>query len=363
MNQVFQNQLIRIFLELVRIGSPTGRVERFQNHLKKELKKRNLKGKLDRFGNLVFKTKKFDAKKALLLTTHLDTVSPGENIKPKIKGSFITSDGTTILGADPKSGIAAILFVLDFFRNQKKELKNLEFIFSTNEEAGDHTLNYAQPESKLSLVLDNAAPINEAIAQGPFAKVFLIKVLGKEVYAQMDYPKGANAITALTQIISRLPWGFYQKGCIANTGIITGGTATTMVPKSAELKGNIYCFKEKDVTTFLKKIKKEAHLADQKFKTKTKVEILETYTGTNAGPKSPFVQKIVVAYQKNGIKLKLQKKLLISSNNCLEEKEIKSLNLGLGYTGCHTTKEKLNISQFSKFTKILLDIITSDHLA
>src|SRR5699024_1038893 len=44
----------------------------------------------------------------LLFTSHMDTVVPGQNIKPSIKDGYITSDGTTILGADDKAGLAVM---------------------------------------------------------------------------------------------------------------------------------------------------------------------------------------------------------------------------------------------------------------
>ena len=40
----------------------------------------------------------------------MDTVVPGINIKPQIKeDGYIYSDGSTILGADDKAGLAAIM--------------------------------------------------------------------------------------------------------------------------------------------------------------------------------------------------------------------------------------------------------------
>ena len=38
----------------------------------------------------------------------MDTVVPGNGIKPSIKDGYIVSDGTTILGADDKAGLASM---------------------------------------------------------------------------------------------------------------------------------------------------------------------------------------------------------------------------------------------------------------
>ena len=45
----------------------------------------------------------------IYFTCHMDTVVPGLGIKPELReDGYIYSDGTTILGADDKAGIAAL---------------------------------------------------------------------------------------------------------------------------------------------------------------------------------------------------------------------------------------------------------------
>src|SRR5699024_2017241 len=48
----------------------------------------------------------------IFFTCHMDTVTPGQQIQPQINDDYITSDGTTILGADDKAGIAVLLEVI-----------------------------------------------------------------------------------------------------------------------------------------------------------------------------------------------------------------------------------------------------------
>ena len=45
----------------------------------------------------------------LILSAHMDTVGPAENVRPRVERDRITSDGTTILGADCKAGIAVMM--------------------------------------------------------------------------------------------------------------------------------------------------------------------------------------------------------------------------------------------------------------
>ena len=45
----------------------------------------------------------------IYFTCHMDTVVPGQGIKPELReDGYVYSDGTTILGADDKAGIAAL---------------------------------------------------------------------------------------------------------------------------------------------------------------------------------------------------------------------------------------------------------------
>ena len=65
----------------------------------------------------------------------MDTVVPGIDIKPQIKDDgYIYSDGTTILGADDKAGLAAILEALAVIHENKLPHGQLQFVITVGEE-------------------------------------------------------------------------------------------------------------------------------------------------------------------------------------------------------------------------------------
>ncbi|MFW5888209.1 MAG: M20/M25/M40 family metallo-hydrolase [Patescibacteria group bacterium] len=357
---VDKKELTSLFLELVQIDSPTGEVEDFRQYLEDFFIKKGFRGGRDKYGNLIFKTLDFNPKNSLLLTSHIDTVQSGRGIKPIVEENIIRSEGDTILGADPKSGIASILYAIN--DSGAENLRDLEFIFSTNEEEGVHTLNYAEVSSGKALVLDHGAPVNEILAFSPFAYVFLIEVKGKRVYAQTDYSSGANAIEALCKMINSLPWGFYKKGCIANTGKIIGGEANTIVAPYASLEGNIYCFDKNDREEYIDRIRRTAKEVDKEFGTTTTVKLPEEYEGTYPDLNAKTFQTLKKIYQKNGVDINFSREFIISSNNCLATKKIDSVNIGLGYKKHHTWEEEISISQWSKFTDILMEFLFSEHM-
>jgi tripeptide aminopeptidase len=66
----------------------------------------------------------------------MDTVKPGNGIKPQIKDGVITSDGTTILGADDKSGIAEIIWAIKELKESGEKHAPVEILFTISEEIG-----------------------------------------------------------------------------------------------------------------------------------------------------------------------------------------------------------------------------------
>src|SRR5699024_4694415 len=72
----------------------------------------------------------------IYFTAHMDTVVPGNGINPMIKDGYITSDGTTILGADDKAGLAAILEAIRIVQENAIPHGDVQFVITAGEESG-----------------------------------------------------------------------------------------------------------------------------------------------------------------------------------------------------------------------------------
>src|SRR5690606_41535749 len=46
---------------------------------------------------------------AIYFTVHMDTVTPGVGVRPEIRDGYVFSDGSSIMGAEDKDGIAAFV--------------------------------------------------------------------------------------------------------------------------------------------------------------------------------------------------------------------------------------------------------------
>lgn len=141
-----KQRLIDTFLELVQINSESGKEQAIQQFLKSKFETLGVTVEEDNASvnkclganNLVCTlkaTENMDNVDKVYFTSHMDTVTPGVDIKPQIKDDgYIYSDGTTILGADDKAGLAAILELVQTIKDQELSHGQIQFVITVGEE-------------------------------------------------------------------------------------------------------------------------------------------------------------------------------------------------------------------------------------
>ncbi len=65
----------------------------------------------------------------IMMSAHMDTVVPGEGVKPIVEGDIIRSDGTTVLGGDDKSGCAVVIETIRCLQEQNIPHTPIEAVF------------------------------------------------------------------------------------------------------------------------------------------------------------------------------------------------------------------------------------------
>src|SRR5438105_2441358 len=129
-----RDRLVQTFLELARIDSPSGQEAAVAERLIALLKGLGAEAERDGHGNVLASLS--GAGEPLLLSAHMDTVQPGEGIRPIVEGDTIRTDGTTVLGGDPKAGVAAIVEGLRSLREDGAPHRAVGVAFSRGEEVG-----------------------------------------------------------------------------------------------------------------------------------------------------------------------------------------------------------------------------------
>lgn len=178
-----------------------------------------------------------------ILSAHMDTITSTRNINPVITDGKIHTDGTTILGADNRAGVAVICEVIRSLQENNARYGDIEIVISVCEEVGllgiKH-FDFSLLNGTSAFVLDGGnAKIGSIVNKAPSATRFDIEVTGKAAHAGIAPENGINAIALAAKAIARIKQGKLNKSTTLNIGKIEGGKATNIIPDKVFLKGEI----------------------------------------------------------------------------------------------------------------------------
>lgn len=347
-----RERLVSSFMEMVKISSPSGKEEKFADYLRERLSAMGLEVVVDReaaaaagvkTGNLLAR---LPATKpgipGLFFAAHMDTVTPGEGIKPMLKDGVICSAGDTILGADDKSGIAALLEALQDLGEEKIPHGELELLFTFGEEVGllgSRYLTEGLVHARQGFVLDSGGAPGTLINQGPAQDNVEAVICGKAAHAGVNPEDGTCAIQVAARAIDRMKLLRIDRDTTANIGLITGGTATNIVCDKVELKGEAR-------SLVMEKLEKQsAHMrsaleeACAEFDARLELKITRMYPSFKVEETAPVVLLAKAAAAKAGLDLHIVSSGGGSDANYFNARGLTAVNLGTGMTRVHTTQE------------------------
>lgn len=353
-----KKEVLNTFLELVKIDSPSGHEKKITEHTIKVLKKIKINAKTDKYGNVIFRIP--GTGQPLFLSAHLDTVEPGRNIKPVVKKDLIRSDGSTVLGADDKAGITAIIELLKYIKKKNIKHRTLEIIFTREEETGlvgATNLNFKDIISKEGLILDSCRSLGHITIASPFIYNIDIEVTGRAAHAGAFPEKGINAIMIASKAISEIKTGRIDRTTTNNIGVIKGGSVVNCVPEKVSIKAEAR-------SHFLKKAQEQVDIINKAFKKyvrryKAKLYFrsrLEVH-GYAYSPRDKFIKQVSDQNKKFGFKTVYEHSGGASDANIYASKKIKALDIAYGGANAHTTRESIKLSELVSLTEYLVDFV------
>jgi tripeptide aminopeptidase len=355
-----KRRLIKTFKDLVQIDSLSLKEGKVVDYLQRELKKLGLRyyqaGRVTdgEVGNLIVDIPGQGPR--ILLNAHVDTVSPGENIKPIERKGYMVSDGKTILGADNKAGVAVILEILRVLRKQKIPHPSLRIVFTVAEETGLFGAK-ALPKKVLSanfgITLDGG-DINEIIYKAPSQYNLTATVLGKAAHAGIHPEEGINAIKVASTAISKMKLGRIDKETTANIGVIKGGRATNIIPDEVELKGEARSHNPNKLKRQVAHMKKTLLQACSKNKARLELKTDQVYRSFEIKKTEKVLKLAISAVKKSGVKPILKQTGGGSDANIFNAAGIPTVIMGVGADRVHTTAERIAIQDMVRGAEIIL---------
>ncbi len=365
-----RERLVAEFMELVRVDSESRREAPMSALLRDKLQQLGFTVYVDdagsqtgsNTGNLIARLPGNEDAVALMLSAHMDTVSPGRSINPVKKNGIIYSDGTTVLGADDKAGIAAILEAVRVVQEQKLPHGVLELIFTICEEvglAGVKFLDFSRLEARMGYVLDSNGSVGSIINQGPSQDEIYAEMLGVAAHAGINPEDGVNAVQVASRAIAGMQLGRIDHETTANIGIISGGVAINIVPDKVMIKGETRSLQEQKRIEQTRVICEALEKAAREGGAQVQVRVETMYPAMNVPVDAPVVQLAQKAALDLGLQPVVKSTGGGSDTHIFNEHGISAVNLGIAMQKVHTTDEFITVSDLVLDASYVLAIINT----
>lgn len=364
-----EKRMIENFLDYVQIDSETTNEKEMCDYLSKQLKDLGFEVIIDNAGekigsngyNVCAKYPGDANKDAILLSAHVDTVTPGIGIKPIIDGDIIKTDGTTILGGDDKAGVAIIVECMQTILENNLQSRPIEAVFSIYEEGGlkgASEFDLSNISAKEGIVIDSGGPIGSIVTQAPAQDVINVDVYGKAAHAGMEPENGVSAIQIAARALENMTLYRIDEETTANFGIINGGVATNIVTDHVHLTGETRSLNIDKITKQTASMKEAFEKAAADLGGTVKFDAVRAYNPFSLESDAKIVQDLSEAFKANGFEPQCVPTGGGSDTNVYFEKGVTCVNISCGMSAVHTTDEFIKKSDMIGCAKSLFTFLT-----
>lgn len=363
-----QSRILDTFLSLVTTDTQTKHEGQMADLLQSRLESMGFTVQRDQAGeriggetgNLIAKLKGNGGGRTLLLCSHMDRVTPGTGIKPQINDGVITSDGTTILGADDAAGLAAILEAIQSALEQGIERPDIEVVCTIAEEGGlngSKNLDFSLLSAKEAYIIDSSTPVGTVVNKAPAQTKVTYRIVGKAAHGGVEPEKGINALYVAAHALTRMKLGRIDAETTANLGIAQGGVATNMVMEKFEMKGDARSLVTEKMDAQVQHMTEVFEQTAKEYGAKLEKEIVFSYGPVNLKPGDPVLDHAFAAIRRVGLTPDLRSTGGGSDANVFNTKGIAACNLGTGYENAHSLSERIRVSDLEKTGEVVLALI------
>ncbi|EPE60606.1 peptidase T [Exiguobacterium sp. S17] len=297
---------------------------------------------------------------SIYFTAHMDTVTPGKGIKTSMKDGYIVTDGTTILGADDKTGLTAMIELVRVLKEGAIPHGQIQFVITVGEESGlvgAKVLDLSKIDAKFGFALDSDGPVGDIIVAAPTQAKVNAKIYGKTAHAGVAPEKGVSAIQIAAKAIVKMKLGRIDEETTANIGRFEGGRATNIVCDYVEVLAEARSLIHDKMEAQAEAMKQAYIEAAEKHGGRAEVEIDIMYPGFKFEEGDEVVEVAKSAVTAIGRPIRILHSGGGSDANVIAGGGIPTVNLAVGYEEIHTTNERMPLVELYKLIELVVEIV------
>lgn len=354
------DHLRKTLLELISFNSFHPNDRELQAYILQRLARKNIKYQQDAFENIIAYLPGRTDSDSLMLNTHIDIPENTPRVHYTESATEIRGTGETILGADPKTGLAILLELADWLsENSPENRAPIEIVLTRCEEQGlmgARQLDISMVSAKKGLVIDQDGPITEVVVQAPA----IIQFEGY-IYGQTAHPRtpsdGVNALQILADAISKAPLGFSDDSqrVTWNVGITRSGTARNSIPGKAYFKAELRSFDEKFLWHEANRIKEIFANAAVNAGGRLEAEMVQENKAYQLTNEHPLIKQLEQTYHSMQLSPRYFETFGASDANIFNARGIHTVPVGSGYYNAHQYTEIASLTDMQQIAEFLIE--------
>ena len=313
-------------------------------------------------GNVYCRLESTDGGSPIFLCAHLDTVPPEGPIEPVIEDGVVRNAAGTILGADNKSAVAAMLEGARRVLAENRPHGGIELLFTPKEEVGllgAAAFDLERLHARLGYVYDQAAPIGDVILGAPYSRAMQVRFHGRAAHSGMYPEEGRSAIAAAARAISDLRLGRVDEETTANVGIIQGGTAGNIVPEWCTLDAEARSHDERKLDALVQEMVDAFSFAAGLEDCEVETKVSKSYKGYRFKTDDAVVRIAAAALERSGYKPAYGLSGGAADANVFNEHGLACLNLANGMQDIHTPDERITVADLEGMVEVTLALVAA----
>jgi tripeptide aminopeptidase len=363
-----ESEAVALFLELAAIPSPPGEERAVADVLLGYLRGLGLEPDEDgcgaaigsTAGNVYARLEPTADGTPLFLCAHMDTVPPDGALRPVVADGVIRNDGGTILGADNKAAVAAMLAGVRRVLVEGRPHAGVELLFTPQEEVGlvgAAAFDHDRLHARTGYVYDQAGPIGEVILGAPWSRSLQVRFHGRASHSGMFPEEGRSAIQAAARAIADLRLGRVDELTTANVGVISGGTAGNIVPEWCTFLAEARCHDEAKLGDVVQEMLDVFSFAASAADCEVETTVRKSYNGYRLKRDEPAVELAASALARCGHEPTFGLSGGGADANVFNERGRRCVNLANAMTDIHTPDERISVADLEAMVDVTVALI------
>ena len=307
-------------------------------------------------GNLCCRVSGVGETAAILLGAHLDTVVPTTDIEPVLRDGVFSNARETILGADNKAAVAALLVATERLMSSGDPFPTYDMVFTVAEEVGVLGATHVAKEllgGPFAAVFDAAGAVGGITVRAPSEQSITATFRGVAAHAGLEPERGRSAIEAAARAIASMRLGRLDDETTANVGTIEGGSAQNIVPDLCVVQAECRSHDEAKLAQVAAGIVDALERGAAEVGVDVDIDMVHGYRAFALAPRAPVVRLAKAAMAELGVESRLLASGGGSDANVFNARGLPTVNFDCGMTHVHTPDEHISLDDLERLVRLV----------